>query len=95
MPFVILGAENSSNSNRLVEVARAAGCPAAFLASTLEKLARLPLDTATTLGLTAGASTPESFVREAIGFLRSKGFEQEEERTLIAENIHFPLPKEL
>lgn len=93
--FIVLGAENSSNSNRLVEVARAAGCPAAFLASTLGKVAALPLDAVSTLGITAGASTPESFVGAAIDSLKARGFNTVEERVLVKENIHFALPPEL
>jgi len=92
--FVVLGAENSSNSNRLVEVARAEGCPA-YLASTLTALAALPLEAIGTLGITAGASTPESFVREAVEHLRQQGFTDVEESVLIKEDIHFSIPKEL
>jgi 4-hydroxy-3-methylbut-2-enyl diphosphate reductase len=93
--FIVLGSENSSNSNRLVEVARAAGCPAAYLAGTLDKIASLPLDPVHTLGLTAGASTPEHVVKAAIEYLRSRGFATIEERTVITEDMHFPLPKSL
>lgn len=93
--FVVLGSENSSNSNRLVEVARAAGCPAAYLAGTLEKLASIPLATVATLGLTAGASTPEHMVKAAIRQLQKLGFEAVEERTIIREEMHFSMPKSL
>lgn len=91
--FVVLGSENSSNSNRLVEVARNAGCPAAYLAGTLEKLATLPLDSVTTLGITAGASTPEYMVDAAIAQLRQRGFETLDKRTIVHEKTHFSLPK--
>lgn len=92
--FVVLGAENSSNSNRLVEVARAQGCPA-YLASTLEKLDGLPLDGVGTLAITAGASTPDSFVKAAVARLRERGFPELEESVLVNEDIHFALPKGL
>ena len=92
--FIVLGAENSSNSNRLVEVAQAQGCRA-YLASTLEKLGGIPLDDINTLAITAGASTPDSFVREAVAHLQSRGFQTVEESVLIKEDIHFALPKEL
>lgn len=92
--FIVLGAENSSNSNRLVEVARSQGCPA-YLASTLDKLGGIPLDDIDTLAITAGASTPESFVRDAIAHLQARGFQTLEESVLIKEDIHFALPKEL
>ncbi|MEI6516051.1 MAG: 4-hydroxy-3-methylbut-2-enyl diphosphate reductase [bacterium] len=89
--IIVLGAENSSNSNRLVEVARAEGC-SAFLVSTFEKLEAIPLDEIRTLGITAGASTPESFVNAAIERLKARGFEAVEELSLIHEDIHFPVP---
>jgi 4-hydroxy-3-methylbut-2-enyl diphosphate reductase len=92
--IIVLGAENSSNSNRLVEVAQAEGCPA-ILVSTLEQLDTLPLATINRLGITAGASTPEPFVTAAIANLAKKGFSCLEKLTLIEENIHFPLPREL
>ena len=91
--IIVLGAENSSNSNRLVEVARAAGCYA-MLASSLEMLDTIPLDKITILGITAGASTPEYFVQQAIAHLKTRGFNFVTEQVLVKENIHFPLPKE-
>jgi 4-hydroxy-3-methylbut-2-enyl diphosphate reductase len=91
--FVILGAENSSNSNRLVAVAQSEGCPA-YLASSIEKLAGTALDNVNRLGLTAGASTPESFVREAVAHLLTRGFGRVEEFTAVKEDMHFTLPRE-
>ncbi len=91
--IIVLGAENSSNSNRLVEVARAEGCQA-YLASTLEKLDEIELGLVHTLGITAGASTPEYFVQAAIAHLKARGFASVSEQVLVEENIHFPLPKE-
>ena len=91
--IIVLGAENSSNSNRLVEVARATGC-FATLASSLEMLDAIPLDEVNILGITAGASTPEYFVQEAIAHLKARGFKTVTEQVLVKENIHFPLPKE-
>lgn len=91
---IVLGAENSSNSNRLVEVARAEGCNA-HLASTLEKLDAIPLVDVSRLGITAGASTPESFVRSALAHLEKKGFSRVEEERLMKEDIHFPIPRAL
>lgn len=92
--FIILGAENSSNSNRLAEVARSTGC-AAYLISSINRLADLDLDAIQTLGLTAGASTPEHFVHEAIAHLKGRGFGQVEEFAETKEDIHFALPKGL
>ncbi len=92
--IIVLGAANSSNSNRLVEVARAeGGC--ALLVSSKEELEALSLDLVYTLGITAGASTPEYFVQEAIAYLKTRGFTKVSEQVLVKENIHFSLPKEL
>lgn len=91
--IIVLGAENSSNSNRLVEVARAEGC-SAQLVSKLEELDAIPLDKIYVLGISAGASTPEYFVQDAVARLKGRGFNQVSEQVLVKENIHFPLPKE-
>ena len=87
--FIILGSENSSNSNRLAKVAREGGCRA-HLASSIEKLSGVPLDEATNLGLTAGASTPECFVRESIDHLKARGFDRVHEFIAVKEITHFP-----
>ena len=89
--FVVLGARNSSNSNRLVEVSRAAGCRA-FLVSEISRLRRIPLGKVKVLGLTAGASTPEYTVREALDCLAELGFTRVEECRAVDENVHFAVP---
>lgn len=90
--FIVIGARNSSNSNRLAEVARLQGAPA-YLVSTLDELDALSLDDVGTLGLTAGASTPESMVREAVAGLRSRGFTRLEEVVTAEEDMHFTIPE--
>lgn len=90
--FIVLGSANSSNSNRLVEVARSEGCPAA-LVSRLDQLGGLPLEHVRVLGLTAGASTPEPTVEAAIERLRPLGFQSVESRAGVTEDIHFALPQ--
>jgi 4-hydroxy-3-methylbut-2-en-1-yl diphosphate reductase len=92
--IVVLGAENSSNSNRLVEVARSAGCRAALVSAT-ELLPALSLDDVKVVGLTAGASTPESCVAEALELLKRRGFSRVEELVAEREDIHFALPRDL
>jgi len=92
--FIVLGSRNSSNSNRLVEVARAEGCRAHLVSSTAD-LAGVALDGVDTLGLTAGASTPEHFVHEIIAALKARGFTHFEETAAVKENVHFALPCEL
>lgn len=64
--LIVLGSANSSNTGRLVEVAK---CPAARVGS-LEELRRLELDRVCHLGITSGASTPEEFFRAAVAHLR-------------------------
>jgi 4-hydroxy-3-methylbut-2-enyl diphosphate reductase len=58
---LVLGSRNSSNSKRLVEVAKSAGCDAALIA-TPEELENFDLSAVKRLGLTSGASTPESLL---------------------------------
>lgn len=83
--LIVLGSENSSNSQRLVDVAQAAGTKAT-LVSSFEELDRLPVDSLTTLGLTSGASTPESFLYETLKHLASRGFEAVEDRVVVKES---------
>ena len=92
--FIVLGARNSSNSNRLVEMAKANGCPA-YLVSAAVELDSLPLDAVQALGLTAGASTPEYVVHEAIERLKTRGFTRVEEIAVVKEDLHFSLPSGL
>jgi len=89
--FIVLGARNSSNSNRLVEVAEASGCKA-FLVSDIDQISGIPLDHVKTIGLTAGASTPQTFVKEAVDCLGARGFTDLEELTVAEEDVHFSMP---
>lgn len=70
--ILVLGAANSSNTLRLVEVARAAGAQAALI-STVDDLAALDVKRYATIGVTAGASTPETFVKAVIAALQCDG----------------------
>jgi len=88
---MVLGSEASSNSNRLVEVVQAEGCRAC-LVGTLEELDAAILGDARILGLTAGASTPESLVLDAIARLKRRGFARVEKLEGIHEAVNFPLP---
>jgi 4-hydroxy-3-methylbut-2-en-1-yl diphosphate reductase len=92
--ILVLGSENSSNSRRLVEVARSRGA-AAHLVSALPALDHVPLESARVVGLTAGASTPESFIQEVVAVLRTRGFGAVEEKQVVAESVCFPLPRQL
>jgi 4-hydroxy-3-methylbut-2-en-1-yl diphosphate reductase len=89
----VIGAPNSSNSNRLVEVARNYGCPHGYL---LQSAADIPwpiLCDNMTLGLTAGASAPEILVTGVIDALRERFEVSVEELTIIQENVLFNIPR--
>jgi len=92
--MVVVGSANSSNTNRLVEVSRRAGCPAVLV----EDASELDLDvlaTARTVGLTAGASAPEELVEGVVTALGVLGPVAVEERRVVEENIQFRLPAEV
>jgi len=92
--ILVVGAENSSNSNRLVEVARGAGVPA-YLIASVHDIESEWLDECLNIGVTAGASTPEILVQEVVSDLVARGFTRVEELELISEDVHFPLPAPL
>ena len=90
---VVIGSKNSSNSNRLVEVARAYGAKRALLADKAEDIPWDELADITTLGLTAGASAPEVLVQRVIEMARER-FEVALETTTVAEEtIVFKIPR--
>jgi len=89
--FLVVGAQNSSNCNRLKEVAELNGVPA-FLINSVEELDPKWLADVVNVGITSGASTPDSLVRSIIDFINpNKIIEMGGEE----ENITFTLPKEL
>jgi 4-hydroxy-3-methylbut-2-enyl diphosphate reductase len=93
--LLVLGAPNSSNSVRLVEVAKAAGCPEAFLVQRAAEIDWAKLAGVERLGITAGASAPELLVDEVIESARARFAVAVEEVAVIAENVQFKLPKAL
>jgi 4-hydroxy-3-methylbut-2-enyl diphosphate reductase len=93
--IVIIGAPNSSNSNRLVEVARRAGCPDAFLVEHVESMNWNSLAGRTTLGISAGASAPEQLVTEFIDACRARFTVTIEEISIRQEDVSFNLPHTL
>jgi len=91
---LVIGAPNSSNSQRLVEVAERAGTSARLIQRASEIVPEW-LDTVSTLGLTAGASAPEALVREVISRLCELREVGEEETVSARETITFKLPRQL
>src|SRR5690606_24498155 len=93
--FVVVGSANSSNSVRLVEVARDAGARASYLVDNATFLEEEWLEGVTTIGVSSGASVPEILVRELLDRLASYGFTDVEEIETEREKLTFALPKEL
>ncbi|MBB6244134.1 4-hydroxy-3-methylbut-2-enyl diphosphate reductase [Rhodanobacter sp. MP1X3] len=92
--MLVVGSVNSSNSNRLRELAEKQGVRS-FLIDGAENIDRSWLDGVKRIGLTAGASAPEKLVRDVIGRLQSWGAGEVRELDGEPENITFALPKEL
>lgn len=92
--LLVVGSTNSSNSNRLVEVARNLGT-AAHLIENYRSIKSEWLDGVETLALTAGASAPEVLVQEVVDYLGSQGFSNVRELEVMPENVRFGLPPEV
>ena len=92
--ILVIGSETSSNAVRLVEVARAAGATATLIDGESPLDAAL-LDGHVTIGLTAGASTPEPLVQATAQELAERGYGTLEEITVAREDVHFRLPREV
>jgi 4-hydroxy-3-methylbut-2-enyl diphosphate reductase len=93
--LIVVGAPNSSNSLRLVEVAERAGCPKALL---VQRAAEIPWDQfegIATLGITAGASAPELLVDEIVDAFRARFEVRLENVVTREERIAFNVPREL
>jgi 4-hydroxy-3-methylbut-2-enyl diphosphate reductase len=88
---LVIGSQNSSNSNRLVEVARDHGTPA-YLVDDETDVDLAWLDGASVVGLTSGASAPDWLVERMIEFLREQGATEVEEVQLTEESMRFSLP---
>jgi len=92
--LLVVGSENSSNSNRLVEVARNLGTNA-HLIDSYKNIQPEWLEGVKTIALTAGASAPECLVEEVVKFLGAKGFDHLQELEVMPENVRFGLPPEI
>ena len=91
---IVVGSPNSSNSNRLREVAQNLGVPAHLVDSAAELKAEW-LQGKLHVGVSAGASAPEVLVGEVVARLQALGAQQVQELSGIEENVVFPLPKAL
>jgi 4-hydroxy-3-methylbut-2-enyl diphosphate reductase len=92
---IVVGSPNSSNSVRLVEVAKDAGARAAYLVDDAGEIDAGWLAGASTVGLTSGASVPEELVAGVLGRLAALGFGEVEEVEAVKERMAFQLPREL
>ena len=92
--LLVIGSRNSSNSNRLVETARAAGTDA-YLIDDESEIDEAWLDDARTVGITSGASAPEKLVTRVCDWFRARGVTQIEPYRLVEEDVTFRLPVEL
>ena len=91
---IVLGSQNSSNSQRLAELARERSIPAHLIDGANEIDAGWFRGDETVV-ITAGASAPESVVQDCISWLKERFGATVEERTIREEEVYFPLPKEL
>ena len=92
--LLVVGSDNSSNSNRLVEVARNLKTKS-YLIENYKAIKPEWLEGVNTVGLTAGASAPEILVEQVVEFLTSKGYTNLKEVEVMPENVRFGLPPEI
>ena len=88
---LVIGSKNSSNSNRLAEVARELGA-AAYLVDDETEVDPAWVADATTVGLTSGASAPEHLVTRMLAWLAERGFDDVESVPIVEEGVRFSLP---
>ena len=91
---LVIGSRNSSNSNRLVEVARAHGAEAHLIDNELQ-VSEEWLEGKRTVGITSGASAPEELVQRLVDHFRARGTTDVSEFEVVQEDVRFMLPKEI
>lgn len=91
---LVVGSQNSSNSQRLKEIAIEQG-KAAYLIDGVEDINDAWFDSVETLMITAGASAPENLVQDCVDYIQSHFDAEVESRVIREEQVHFNLPKEL
>ncbi|GAB4191251.1 MAG: 4-hydroxy-3-methylbut-2-enyl diphosphate reductase [Simkaniaceae bacterium] len=92
--ILVVGDPTSSNSNRLKELGKKRGIPS-YLINDENEIKQEWLNHISVIGLTAGASTPESIVKRCLGRLKELGVHEIEESTYVEEDVFFQLPKEV
>ncbi|MEE8613202.1 MAG: 4-hydroxy-3-methylbut-2-enyl diphosphate reductase, partial [Nitrospirales bacterium] len=92
--ILVIGSPNSSNSNRLRELAERFEI-ASYLIDSYRDIQPEWLENVHSIGIAAGASAPEVLVTEVVSYLKGLGAEDVEEMTLVEEDVEFLLPKEL
>src|SRR5438270_13595953 len=91
---LVIGSRNSSNSNRLVEVAREHGADA-YLIDNESQVREEWLQGKSVVGITSGASAPEELVQRLVEFFRARGTGEVREHEVVQEDVRFMLPKEI
>jgi 4-hydroxy-3-methylbut-2-enyl diphosphate reductase len=92
---IVVGSRNSSNSVRLVEVALESGAKASYLVDDADEIDEAWLDGVQTVGVSSGASVPDSLVQGVLEWLAARGFGSVEEIDSVRETLTFALPPEL
>jgi 4-hydroxy-3-methylbut-2-enyl diphosphate reductase len=93
--LLVIGSKNSSNSNRLVETALARGVPSYLIDDETEIEDTWFVESISVVGITSGASAPETLVQRVCAWFRDRGVTQVEEHRFLEEDIEFRLPVEL
>ena len=93
--FFIIGSKNSSNSVRLVEVAKKSGCPNSQLIHSESKIPYEEIQNSNTIGISSGASAPEILVENFINNLKNRFTISIDKVEIIKENVVFKVPKKL
>jgi 4-hydroxy-3-methylbut-2-enyl diphosphate reductase len=91
---LVIGSRNSSNSNRLVEVARDHGAESHLIDNETQVRDEWLRDTRV-VGISSGASAPEELVQRLVEFFRTRGTEDVSEFEVVQEDVRFMLPKEI
>ena len=93
--FFVIGSRNSSNSVRLVEVAKKSGCINSLLIHSESKIPYDQIQNSNTIGISSGASAPEILVENFINELKNRFTISIDEVEIIKENVVFKIPKKL